>query len=164
MYIHHTVLTRTQLIFTSSINRNLRWRDSVFCDATDVIENATKKLKSLSKNGFKECFQHFYSRWRNVEFHEGTILLVMKLKWLYSFVFLRCKLIQGILWSYSIHIYTHTHTYIYIHTHTHTHTNGSWSEKMIHTQTYHFTDSYCSYWFIYAVKFRICRLIHPVYQ
>jgi transposase len=30
-----------------------------FCDATDIIKNFTKELKSLSKYAFQECFQQF---------------------------------------------------------------------------------------------------------
>jgi len=33
-------------------------------DATEIIKNATEELKSLSQNGFQECFQHLYSRWQ----------------------------------------------------------------------------------------------------
>jgi len=32
-----------------------------FCDATDIIKNATKELKRLSQYGFVKCFQHLYS-------------------------------------------------------------------------------------------------------
>jgi hypothetical protein len=32
-----------------------------FCNATDIIKNATEELKMLSQNGFHECFQHLYS-------------------------------------------------------------------------------------------------------
>jgi hypothetical protein len=39
-----------------------------FCDATDIIKNATEKLKRLSHNGFQECFQHLYSRWQKCMF------------------------------------------------------------------------------------------------
>jgi hypothetical protein len=35
-----------------------------FCDATDIIKNATEELKRLSQKGFQECFQHIYSRWQ----------------------------------------------------------------------------------------------------
>jgi hypothetical protein len=35
-----------------------------FCDATDIIKNATEELKMVSQNGFQECFQHLYSRWQ----------------------------------------------------------------------------------------------------
>ena len=28
-----------------------------FCDATDIIKNATKELKRLPQNGFQECLQ-----------------------------------------------------------------------------------------------------------
>jgi len=27
-----------------------------FCDASEIIKNATEELKSLSQNGFQECF------------------------------------------------------------------------------------------------------------
>ena len=30
-----------------------------FCDATDIIKNATEELNRLSQNGFQECFQLF---------------------------------------------------------------------------------------------------------
>jgi hypothetical protein len=33
-----------------------------FCDATDIIKNATDELKRLSPNCFQEYFQHLYSR------------------------------------------------------------------------------------------------------
>jgi hypothetical protein len=32
-----------------------------FCDAFDIIKNATEELKMLLQNGFQECFQHLYS-------------------------------------------------------------------------------------------------------
>jgi hypothetical protein len=32
------------------------------CDANGIIKNAMEELKSLSQNGFQECFQHLYSR------------------------------------------------------------------------------------------------------
>jgi len=35
-----------------------------FCDACDIIKNATEELKLLSQNGFQECFQHICSRWQ----------------------------------------------------------------------------------------------------
>jgi len=35
-----------------------------FCDATEIIKNATEELKRLSQNGFQECFQQQYSRWQ----------------------------------------------------------------------------------------------------
>jgi hypothetical protein len=34
-----------------------------FCDATDIIKNATEGLKRLSQNGFQKCLQHLHSRW-----------------------------------------------------------------------------------------------------
>ena len=38
-----------------------RLKGQSFYDATDIIKNAKEELKMLSKNGFQECFQHFYS-------------------------------------------------------------------------------------------------------
>ncbi|GBM01693.1 hypothetical protein AVEN_99734-1 [Araneus ventricosus] len=35
-----------------------------FVDSKEVIENATKQLKDLSKNGFQECFEQSYERWK----------------------------------------------------------------------------------------------------
>jgi len=35
-----------------------------FCDATDIIKNATEELKMLSQNGFQESFQRLHSRWQ----------------------------------------------------------------------------------------------------
>jgi hypothetical protein len=48
-----------------------------FCDAT-YIRNAMSELKRLSQNGFKECFQHLYSRWQKRvvalgEYFEGNV-------------------------------------------------------------------------------------------
>ncbi|GBO20057.1 Mariner Mos1 transposase [Araneus ventricosus] len=36
-----------------------------FMDSDEVIENATKQLKDLSKNGFQGCFEQLYERWKN---------------------------------------------------------------------------------------------------
>ena len=36
----------------------------LFCDATDIIKNATEELKRLSHIGFEECFQSLYCRWQ----------------------------------------------------------------------------------------------------
>jgi hypothetical protein len=35
------------------------WR---FCNATDIINNATEQLEKLSQKGFQRYFQHLYSR------------------------------------------------------------------------------------------------------
>jgi hypothetical protein len=49
------------------------------CDANDIIQNAMEELKSLSQNGFQECFQqHFYSRWQKSlvaqrDYFEGNV-------------------------------------------------------------------------------------------
>jgi hypothetical protein len=44
-------------------NQHLKGRR--FCDATDIIKNATEeKLKRISQNVFLKCFLHFYSRWQ----------------------------------------------------------------------------------------------------
>jgi hypothetical protein len=42
-----------------------------FCDATEIIKNATKQLKRLSQNGFQECFQHPYSRRQKCKVAQG---------------------------------------------------------------------------------------------
>ena len=49
-----------------------------FCNATDVIRNATEELKSLSQNWFMECLQHLYRRWQNcrvaqVNYSKGNV-------------------------------------------------------------------------------------------
>ncbi|GBM67788.1 hypothetical protein AVEN_107343-1 [Araneus ventricosus] len=33
-------------------------------DSDEVIQNATKQLKDLSKNGFQKCFEQIYERWK----------------------------------------------------------------------------------------------------
>ena len=38
-----------------------RLKGQSFCDATDIIKNATEELKRLPQTGFQECFQHLYS-------------------------------------------------------------------------------------------------------
>jgi hypothetical protein len=35
-----------------------------FCDATDIIKNATIELKIIPQYCFQECFQHLCSRWK----------------------------------------------------------------------------------------------------
>ncbi|GBO18447.1 hypothetical protein AVEN_118233-1 [Araneus ventricosus] len=35
-----------------------------FVDSDEVIENTMKQLKDLSKNGFQECFEQLYERWK----------------------------------------------------------------------------------------------------
>lgn len=47
-----------------------------FADSSEVIENATERLKELSKTGFQECFQQLYERWNKCvdaggEYFEG---------------------------------------------------------------------------------------------
>jgi hypothetical protein len=49
-----------------------------FCDAADLTKNATRELKSLSQNGFQECFEHLHSRWQKFteaqgEYYKGNI-------------------------------------------------------------------------------------------
>jgi hypothetical protein len=34
-----------------------------FCDATEIMMNATEEPKRFLQSGFQECFQHLYSRW-----------------------------------------------------------------------------------------------------
>jgi regulator of replication initiation timing len=33
-------------------------------DAADIMKNAIEELKKIFKNGFQECFKHFYNRWQ----------------------------------------------------------------------------------------------------
>ena len=42
-----------------------------FCDAADVIDNATEELKRLSQNSSQEYFQYFYGRLRKCMFAQG---------------------------------------------------------------------------------------------
>ncbi|GBM54357.1 hypothetical protein AVEN_171083-1 [Araneus ventricosus] len=35
-----------------------------FVDSDEVIENVMKQLKDFSKNGFQECFEQLYKRWK----------------------------------------------------------------------------------------------------
>jgi histone-lysine N-methyltransferase SETMAR len=53
----------------------LRLRSAVkgrsFCDAKDIIKNATEELKRLSQYGFMKCFQHLYSRWQKQVVAQG---------------------------------------------------------------------------------------------
>jgi hypothetical protein len=56
----------------SSLNRRRSFA------TTDVIKNATEELKILSRDGFKECLQHIYSRWQKCiisqgEYFEGNV-------------------------------------------------------------------------------------------
>jgi hypothetical protein len=49
-----------------------------FCDATDIIQNATEELKKLSQNGFQERYQHMYSHWQKcvfaqLDYFEGNV-------------------------------------------------------------------------------------------
>ncbi|GBO37905.1 hypothetical protein AVEN_244438-1 [Araneus ventricosus] len=38
--------------------------ETSFVDSDEVIEKATKQLKDLSKNGFLDCFEQLYERWK----------------------------------------------------------------------------------------------------
>jgi len=62
--IPHTLQTWLHLSFYmfSRLKRVLKRRR--FCEAIDINKNATEELKRLVQNGFKECFQHLYSRWQ----------------------------------------------------------------------------------------------------
>ena len=42
-----------------------------FCDATEIIKNATKELKRLWQNGFQEYLRHLYSRWQKCRLAQG---------------------------------------------------------------------------------------------
>ena len=66
-----------------------------FCGATNIIKNATEELKRLSQNGFQECFEDRYSSWQIYIAAHGAILKEMWLKCVYSFVFIRNKMMPG---------------------------------------------------------------------
>ena len=60
-----------------------------FCDAIDIINNATEELKRVAQNCFQECFQHFYSRWQKCtrglfrmkcNLNGGTVLFCAEIK------------------------------------------------------------------------------------
>jgi hypothetical protein len=68
-----TLLTRLQLIFVCSLQKCRR-----FCDANDLIKNATKELKRLSQNGFQDVSNTFTVAGRSV--YMDNILKEMKLK------------------------------------------------------------------------------------
>jgi transposase len=55
-------------LFTWLITASKRWR---FCDANNIIKNATKELKRFLQNGFQECFQQLYNRWQNFVVTQG---------------------------------------------------------------------------------------------
>ena len=48
-----------------------------FCDATNIIKNATEGLKMLSQNVFQEYFQDLCSSWQNCIVTQGAILKEM---------------------------------------------------------------------------------------
>ncbi|GBM24446.1 hypothetical protein AVEN_41094-1 [Araneus ventricosus] len=45
-----------------------------FVDSDEVIENAMKQLKDLSKNEFQECFEQLYERWKKLWMQEESTL------------------------------------------------------------------------------------------
>jgi hypothetical protein len=47
------------------------------CDATNIIKHVMEELKSLSQNGFQECFKDLHSHCRSVELNKGKILKEM---------------------------------------------------------------------------------------
>ena len=53
---------------------NLELGGRRFCDATDIIKNATEELKMLSQNGFRECFHNLYSRFQKCIVAQGDCL------------------------------------------------------------------------------------------
>ncbi|GBO13735.1 hypothetical protein AVEN_14207-1 [Araneus ventricosus] len=42
----------------------MKLKGHCFVDSDEVIENAMKQLKDLSKNGFQECFEQLYECWK----------------------------------------------------------------------------------------------------
>jgi transposase len=46
-----------------------------FCDANDMMKNATEEMKRLSQNGFQECSQHLNSGWqKRTVAQEGNVV------------------------------------------------------------------------------------------
>ncbi|GFS57196.1 mariner Mos1 transposase [Trichonephila clavipes] len=41
----------------------MKLKDNFFVDSNEVIQNGTKQLKVISKNGFHEFFGQLYERW-----------------------------------------------------------------------------------------------------
>ncbi|GBN55687.1 hypothetical protein AVEN_132526-1 [Araneus ventricosus] len=73
-----------------------------FVDSDEVIENATKQLKDLSKNGFLECSEQLYERWKKCMDAGGNPYLVSDLPQLYSehiqdqrSYYAECRIIKG---------------------------------------------------------------------
>jgi hypothetical protein len=42
-----------------------------FCNDTNIIKNATERLKSLSPNSLQESFQRLFSRWQKSTVAQG---------------------------------------------------------------------------------------------
>ena len=55
-------LAPADFCFFPRLKSALKARD--FCDATDMIKNATEELKMLSQNFFHDSFQRLHSRWK----------------------------------------------------------------------------------------------------
>jgi transposase len=66
------------------------------CDVIEIIKNATKELKSLSQNGFQECFQHPYSRWQKCKVAQGQYFEGNIVKIIVLLLYFRSKVIPGI--------------------------------------------------------------------
>jgi hypothetical protein len=66
-----------------------------FCDATDIIQNATEELKRLSQNGLQERFQNLCNRWQKCIHSCIRRRKEVELKLLLCFVFFRNKVIPG---------------------------------------------------------------------
>jgi len=63
----------------------LKWRR--FCDATDVIKNATEDLNRFQQNGFQKFCQHHYSRWKKCivvqgDYFEGNVTQMIVLSYM----------------------------------------------------------------------------------
>jgi len=58
-----------------------------FCDATDIIKNATDELKRLSQNGFQWCFQRFtVTILKEISFNGFTILHFSEIQWFQEYL------------------------------------------------------------------------------
>jgi hypothetical protein len=57
----------SQLICTRSLDLKSALKGRRFCDATDIIKNATTELKMPSRNGFQKYFQQLHSCWQHYD-------------------------------------------------------------------------------------------------
>jgi hypothetical protein len=75
------------------------WR---FCEATEIIKNATKELKRFSQNDFQGCFQHIYIRWQKYIVAQGDYSERNVAEMIVLFCISEKQLIPGIFCGYHV--------------------------------------------------------------